>query len=90
MTTKQCMDALRLLARQAQSVNCVPLAEQRIMEYLQAEAHTTLTASLQKLTKAIDREAAICRRRGAKTFWITMLEFVRTMLPDETEDWDKD
>ena len=44
---KICMDALRLLARLPEfDTNRLYLAEQRIKEYLQSEAHRPLTASL--------------------------------------------
>jgi hypothetical protein len=73
---KICMDSLRLLARQSQSdVNCVPLAELRIKEFLQAESATP-RSSLGRLCVAIEREAEPFR--GSNHFWIVVQEFVRS------------
>ena len=69
------MDALRLLAKLSESPNCVPLAEQRINEFLQAEAATP-RSSLGRLCVAIEREAE--RFRGTNHFWIVVQEFVRS------------
>lgn len=78
---KICMDALRLLARLPEfDTNRLYLAEQRIKEYLQSEAHRPLTASLEHLTHAIGKEVAM----GDKTYWTTVQEFVDTLLRNES------
>ena len=83
---KMCMDALRALARPPESAACVPLAERRIKEYLQAEA-ATLRTSLDRLSDEIDKEAEPFR--GTNHFWIVMQEFVRSrLLPDDKQDGD--
>jgi hypothetical protein len=53
---KICIEALRVLARQANDPNAQPLAERRINEYLREEVDA-LTASLERISKAIDAEA---------------------------------
>ena len=70
-----CMGALRLLAKLPESPNCVPLAEQRINEYLLAECATP-RSSLGRLCVAIEREAEPFR--GTNHFWIVVQEFVRS------------
>ena len=65
-----CMDTLRMMAQRSTDPNSYVLAERCIAEYLR-----TPGAALQKLSSAIDREAQA--RRGDKTFWNTMQEFVR-------------
>jgi hypothetical protein len=70
---KTWMDALRLLARQPESPNRVPLAEQNINGYLRAEG-ATWQASLDRLSDAIDKEAEPFL--GTNHFWIVVKDFV--------------
>jgi hypothetical protein len=72
---KMCMGALRLFAKLPESPNRVPLAEQRINEYLRVEAATP-RGSLSRLCVAIEREAEPFR--GTNHFWIIVQEFVRS------------
>jgi hypothetical protein len=84
---KICIEVLRHLARQPGEPNAIYLAEKEIKKYLQDEAATPTTA-LDQLSAAVDDEAEMCP--GDKAFWITMQEFVRSRLPDDKDDWDKD
>ena len=81
---KICVDALRLLAGQPRSPNCVPLAEQRIKEYLRAQIDCARSASLQKLSDVINKEA---EQHPGQDFWITMQAYVQSLVsklePDE-------
>jgi hypothetical protein len=70
---KMCMGALRLLEKLPESPNRVPLAEQRINEYLRAESATP-RSSLSRLCAAIERKAEPFR--GTNHFWIVVQEFV--------------
>jgi hypothetical protein len=63
------------------------LAEKEIKRYLQGVAATPRTL-LDQLSAVIDDEAEMCP--SDKTFWIAMQEFLRSRLPDDTDDWDKD
>jgi hypothetical protein len=53
---KNCVDALRVLAKQSNDPNAQPLAERRIKEYLRREVDD-LRNSLRQISRAINVEA---------------------------------
>ena len=81
------MDKLKICIEVLREPNAIYLAEKEIKKYLQDEAATP-TTSLDQLSAAVDDEAEMCQ--GDKDFWITTQEFVRSRLPDDKDDWDKD
>ena len=64
------LQTLRFFAKRPNDPNCVVLGELRILEYLKA------TASLQRLSGAIDEEVQVCQ--GDNRFWIKMQKLVRS------------
>jgi hypothetical protein len=65
------LQTLRFLAKRPNDPNCVLLGELRIREYLKSP-----TASLQRLSGAIDEEVQACQ--GDNRFWIKMQKLVRS------------
>jgi hypothetical protein len=61
---------LRVFAKKPNNPNCVFLGELRILEYLKSP-----TASLQKLSSAIDEEV---QTQGDNGFWIKMHKLIRS------------
>jgi hypothetical protein len=79
-----CVDALSLLARQAQvNLNRPLVAEQTIKKYLQA-AGANPTLALERLRTEIDKEIELSRAERntrQRQFWITVQEYVCSRLP---------
>jgi hypothetical protein len=71
------MDALfqaqRLLAKKPNDPNRVLLGEPRIRDHLKSP-----TASLQRLSRAIDEEVKACQ--GDSFFWVAIQKYVRRLL----------
>ena len=65
------LQTLRFFAKRPNDPNCVVLGELRIREYLKSP-----TASLQRLSGAIDEEVQACH--GDNRFWIKMQNLVRS------------
>jgi len=85
---KVCMDVLRRLAKQADDLNFVVLAEREINDYLKPEIEA-LKAAIERVGKAIDEEAA----KGQGEDWSLMVGYVqscREKLPGAIEEWQKD
>jgi hypothetical protein len=71
---KNCVDALRVLARQSHDPNFQLLAERRINEYLQREIDD-LRTSLRQIGRAINAEAD---KRVEDEDWRLMGEYVQS------------
>ena len=71
---KNCVDALRVLARQSHDPNAQLLAERRINEYLQREIDD-LRTSLRQIGRAINMEAD---KRVEDEDWRLMGEYVQS------------
>ena len=71
---KNCVDALRVLARQSHDPNAQLLAERRINEYLQREIDD-LRTSLRQISRAINTEAD---KRVDDEDWRLMGEYVQS------------
>jgi hypothetical protein len=69
------LQSLRFFAKKPNDPNCVVLGELRIREFLKGP-----TASLQRLSSAIDEEVQTCK--GANRFWIKMQKIVRSQSED--------
>jgi len=69
------LQSLRFFAKKPNDPNCVVLGELRIREYLKAP-----TASLQRLSSAMDDEVQACQ--GANRFWIKMQKILRSQSED--------
>jgi hypothetical protein len=69
------LQTLRFFAKRPNDPNCVVLCELRIREYLKGP-----TASLQRLSCAIDEEVQACQ--SDNRFWIKMQKIVRSLSED--------
>ena len=70
-----CIEALRVLAKEPLSSNQTLMAEYRITEFLGAKVANRKSA-LERLRNAIDAEAA----REPRPFWATVQEYVNSLL----------
>lgn len=69
------LQALRFLAKKPNDPNRVLLGELRIRDYLKGS-----TASLQRLSAAINEEVKACQ--GDSFFWVAIQKYVRRLLEE--------